>query len=228
MVVTPASLTANWSATQQRKRSMTAHPLYVLPCSTDLLASSSRRPTCRQAEFERWAPSLRVVVYKGTAAARADVWATQVRTYCHTESGVDPPWKARPLRHLHNPPMRQKDHAHIQVATLQVKRRQAAFDVLLTTYELIMAPADGQRLSQLRWNYIMCAPMKSATFCGCQFWGHIADSKPCVEQVLTQFWTMMQCGRRPPPQELELQAQRSYPQAPMFAPPAAHRLAAIS
>ncbi len=46
---------------------------------------------------------------------------------------------------------------------LQVKRRQAAFDVLLTTYELIMAPADGQRLSQLRWNYIMCAMIKSAT-----------------------------------------------------------------
>ena len=45
---------------------------------------------------------------------------------------------------------------------LQVKRRHAAFDVLLTTYELLMAPADGKRLSQLQWNYIMCALIKSA------------------------------------------------------------------
>jgi len=58
-----------------------------------------------------------------------------------------------------------------QAVTLQVKRRQAAFDVLLTTYELIMAPADGQRLSQLRWNYIMCALIKSAAIPGPHFWG---------------------------------------------------------
>ena len=46
-------------------------------------------------------------------------------------------------------------NANMALGTLQVKRRVAAFDVLLTAYELIMAPADGQRLSQLTWNYIM-------------------------------------------------------------------------
>ena len=40
---------------------------------------------------------------------------------------------------------------------MQVQRSRATFDVLLTTYELIMAPADGQRLSRLHWSYVMCA-----------------------------------------------------------------------
>jgi len=84
MVVTPASLTANWSAFQLCKRSITALRCMFRHVLQSCSSSSDQPPTCRQAEFERWAPSLRVAVYKGTAAARANVWEAQVRMYCRT------------------------------------------------------------------------------------------------------------------------------------------------
>ena len=83
-------------------------------------------------------------MYKGTATARASVWEAQACKQLH--AGACPPLLGRSL-----------DQRSVQNMLPQVKRRKADFDVLLTTYELIMAPADGQRLSQLKWNYIMCA-----------------------------------------------------------------------
>ena len=38
---------------------------------------------------------------------------------------------------------------------MQVRRQRAQFTVLLTSYELLLGAADGPRLAQLRWAYVI-------------------------------------------------------------------------
>ena len=102
-----------------------------------------------KAEFEKWAPGLRTVVYIGNAASRE-----VIREY----EWLDPQQTSGRGRHA------------------RAKKNAVVFDVLVTTYEIILK--DRAYLERLRWNYLAVDEAH-----------RLKNVKSALHQVLFQFQT---------------------------------------